>query len=298
MKTTRLVAAGVGLSLTLATTVFLAPAAQAAGPRPAFQLPFPCGQAWNGDNDNSSAHRAYEIDFNRGGSPGADKGDTVTAAAAGKVITSAHQGSLNGYGNLIVIDHGGGWRTYYAHLDVRSVGVGAQVSRGQKIGTVGNTSRPGNNISPHLHYEVRTTDTSYPANIQPAYFNGARFGYPNQTLTSRNCGSTANPHDGAEVCGAGYSVIDTASLGAAGSVQLLYNAGNSTNCVVTLKGQSIGTASAVSAYLEVEGEARTTDSGNFEYYAGPVRKAAEKKCVKWGGAVGATAYNSPFEHCG
>ncbi|WHT21591.1 M23 family metallopeptidase [Crossiella sp. CA-258035] len=297
MKIRHLVAAGVGLLLA-AASVAVAPAAQAAGPRPNFQLPFPCGQAWNGDNDNSSAHRAYEIDFNRGGSPGADKGDTVSAAAAGKVITSAHQGSVNGYGNLVVLDHGGGWRTYYAHLDVRSVGVGAQVRQGQKIGTVGNTSRPGNNITPHLHYEVRTTDTSYPGNIQPAYFNGARFGYPNQTLTSRNCGGGGNPYDAAEVCGAGYSVIDTASLGAAGSVALAFNAGNGSNCVVTLKGASIGTASAVSAYLEVQGEARATDAGSFDYYAGPVRKAAAGKCVKWGGSVGSAVYNSPFEHCG
>ncbi|MCK2240512.1 MULTISPECIES: M23 family metallopeptidase [unclassified Crossiella] len=298
MKIRRVVAAGVGLLLATATAVVLAPAAQAAGPRPSFQLPFPCGQAWNGDNDNSSAHRAYEIDFNRGSSAGADKGDTVTAAAAGKIITSAHQGSANGYGNLVVIDHGGGWRTYYAHLDVRSVGAGAQVSRGQKIGTVGNTSKPGNNISPHLHYEVRTTDTSYPGNIQPAYFNGARFGYPNQTLTSRNCGGSSNPYDAVEVCGAGYGVVDTASLGAAGSVQLLFNAANGNNCVVTLKSASVGTASAVSAYLEVQGAARSTDSGSFEYYAGPVRKPADNKCVKWGGSVGSAAYNSPFEHCG
>ncbi len=284
--------------LALASGVLVAPAAQAAGPRPNFQLPFPCGQAWNGDNDNSSAHRGEELDFNRGGSPGADKGDTVVAAAAGKVLTSAHQGSANGYGNLVVIDHGGGWRTYYAHLDVRSVAANAQVRQGQKIGTVGNTSKPGNNISPHLHYEVRTTDTSYPANIQPAYFNGVRFGYPNQTLTSRNCGGGANPYDATEVCGAGYSVIDSAALGTSGTVHLLYNAANHNNCVVTIKATSVGTASATSAYLEVAGSPRDTDSGNFEYYAGPVRKAAENKCVKWGGSVGAAAYNSPSEHCG
>nr|WP_312873399.1 M23 family metallopeptidase [Kibdelosporangium persicum] len=43
-------------------------------------------------------------------------------------------------------DHGGGWSTYYAHLRVRSAALKAQVSRGQKIGEVGNTSKPGNNI--------------------------------------------------------------------------------------------------------------------------------------------------------
>jgi hypothetical protein len=272
--------------------------ANAAGQRPAFQLPFPCGQTWNGDSDNSSAHRSFEIDFNRGSTADADLGDSVVAAAAGRVITSSHQGSANGYGNLVVIDHGGGWRSFYAHLRVRSVGVGATVSRGQKIGEVGNTSKPGNNISPHLHFEIRTTDASYPASIQPAFFNGVRFGYPNQTLRSNNgCGGTTNPHTPTEVCGAGYDVIDQAPLGSAGTVYLLYNAAAEDNCVATIKATSIGTASPTSAYLEVQGRTRATDSGSFAFYAGPVRASAPNTCVKWGGSVGTATYNSPFEHC-
>jgi hypothetical protein len=282
-------------------TTFGIGVANAAGARPAFQMPFPCGQTWTGDSDNSSAHVSYEIDFNRGGTADADLGDTVVAAAGGTVLTSANQGSTNGYGNLVVIDHGGGWRTYYAHLRVRSVAQGATVSQGQQIGEVGNTSKPGNNISPHLHFEVRTTDTSYPANLQPAYFNGVRFGYPNQTLQSNNCGGTTNPHSPTEVCGTGYQVIDQADLGtagAAGTVYLLYNAANANNCVTTIKHTSIGTASATSAYLEVQDSTRTTDSGSFAYYAGPVRAAAGNKCVKWGGSVGTAVYDSAFEHCG
>ncbi|MFC3995254.1 M23 family metallopeptidase [Nocardiopsis sediminis] len=290
-------ATGVAVLVGAAWLLAGAAPAQAAGPRPAFQLPFPAGQTWTGNSSNSSAHRSYEIDFNRGGTPDADLGDTVVAAAAGTVITSAHQGDTNGYGNLVVIDHGGGWRTYYAHLRVRSVSAGATVAAGQKIGEVGNTSRPGNNISPHLHYEVRTTDTSYPANIEPAYFNGARFGYPNQTLTSRNSGG-GNPYTPTAVCGSGYSVIDSQALGSAGTAYLLYNASNSYNCAVTIKASSVGTASATSAFLEVQGEARVTDSGSFAYYAGPVRRAAPSTCVSWGGSVGSQSYTSPFEHCG
>lgn len=264
--------------------------------QPAFQLPFPCGQSWNGDNDNSSAHRSYEIDFNRGNSGGADEGDTVVAAASGKVTISAHQGSRNGYGNLIKIDHGG-WYTYYAHLRVRSVGLGAQVAQGQKIGEVGHTSKPGNNITAHLHYEVRV-DGSYPGNIKPAYFNGTRFGYPNQTLTSRNsCDGTSNPYAATDVC-EGYSVIDSAKLaGSAGTVYLLYSASSGKNCVATIKGTSLGKASATSAYLEVQGSTRQTDQGEFSYYAGPVSAAASNQCVKWGGSVGNVKYDSDFEHC-
>lgn len=272
-----------------------------ASAEPLFQLPFPCGQAWNGDSDNSSAHQSWELDFNRGSSAGADEGDTVVAAAAGTVVISAHQGSANGYGNLVKIDHGGGWTTYYAHLRVRNVAVGDTVAQGRKIGEVGHTSKPGNNISAHLHYEVRSSG-SYPSNVKPAYFNGVRFGYPNQTLTSRNTcdgGGSDNPHDAAEVCGTGYSVIDTAQLpGSAGAVSLLYDASTGRNCVATIKGTSIGTASATTAYLEVQGQARVTDQGDFTYYAGPVSAAAADKCVKWGGSVGTAAYDSDFEHCG
>ncbi|MEU6727632.1 M23 family metallopeptidase [Nonomuraea wenchangensis] len=265
---------------------------------PSFQLPFPCGQSWTGNSSNSSAHQSYEIDFNRGSTADADLGDTVVAAAAGTVVISAHQGSTNGYGNLVKIDHGGGWASYYAHLNVRSVSAGAQVKQGQKIGTVGNTSKPGNNISPHLHYEVREGD-GYPGNIRKAVFGGTTFGYPTQTLTSKNsCSGSTNPHTPEEVCGSGYSVIDSAALGTAGTAYLLYNSGNGYNCVVTLKKTSLGTATATSAYLEVQGKARVTDSGNFAYYAGPVRAAAAGKCVKWGGKAGSSSYDSPFEHCG
>ena len=262
-----------------------------------FQLPFPCGQSWTGNSDQSSAHRSYEIDFNRGGSANADLGDTVVAAAAGTVAISAHQGSTNGFGNLVKIDHGGGWTTYYAHLNARSVSVGQSVAQGQQIGTVGRTSRPGNNISAHLHYEVRQ-GSGYPGNIRQAVFNGTTFGYPNQTLTSRNCGGASNPYTPAEVCGSGYSVIDSAALGSAGTVYLLYNTANGRNCVVTMKRTSLGQATATSAYLEVQGGTRQTDAGDYSYYAGPVSAAAPGTCVKWGGKAGASAYDSPFEHCG
>ncbi|GAA0924600.1 M23 family metallopeptidase [Nonomuraea longicatena] len=266
---------------------------------PSLQLPFPCGQAWVGNSSNSSAHRSWELDFNRGSTADADLGDTVVAAGAGTVTISSHQGSENGFGNLVKIDHGGGWTTYYAHLQRRSVSVGETVTQGEAIGTVGNTSKPGNNISPHLHFEVRE-GTGYPGNIRKAVFNGVTFGYPNQTVTSRNCGGgNTNPHTPETVCGAGYKVIDSAALGSnQGQTYLLYNNANGNNCVATIKATNIGTASPVSAYLEVQGSTRKTDSGNFQWYAGPVTANAPNKCVKWGGSIGSAAYDSPFEHCG
>jgi murein DD-endopeptidase MepM/ murein hydrolase activator NlpD len=260
---------------------------------PAFQVPFPCGQTWHGNSSNSSAHRNWEIDFNRGSGGSADLGDTVVAAAEGTVRTAAHQGSANGYGNLVKIEHPGNYFTFYAHLSSIAVTVGQVVSRGQSIGAVGNTSKPGNNILPHLHYEVRLGSSGYPNNIQPAVFNGVRFGYPDANVTSNNCSTSYDP---VQVCGDGYRVIDTARLGTAGTVDLLWHNDLQNNCVVTFKFASKGTPTATSAYLEPAGSARQTDSGNFSYYAGPVRAHAPG-CIRWGGSTGGVSFNSPLEHC-
>lgn len=271
-----------------ATTLIANPALAA----PAFQLPFPCGQTWNGNNTNSSAHVSWEIDFNRGSTATADLGDTVVAAAAGTVDVSAHQGSVNGYGNLVVINHGGGYYTYYAHLNKRAVVAGQAVLRGQAIGSVGNTSRPGNGISPHLHYEVRYPDRSQ-SHIIRAVFNGSTFGYGAANVTSNNC---ATSYDPAAVCGSGFEMTDSVKLGSAGTANLLWKGSTSQNCTVTLKMASVGTPTATSSFLEPQGSSRTTDSGSYAYYAGPVIRTAPS-CVRWGGSAGGVNYTSGFEHC-
>lgn len=280
------------LTLALAAGGLLAVASPAHA-APAFQMPFPCGQAWTGDSNDSSAHVSWEIDWNRGSTATADLGDTVVAAAAGTVDVAANQGSVNGYGNLIVINHGGGYYTYYAHLNHMAVSAGQSVLRGQAIGAVGNTSKPGNNISPHLHYEVRYPDRSQ-SHIIKSVFNGVTFPYTRGTVTSHNCASSYDP---AEVCGAGFQMIDSVKLGSAGTTNLLWKDSTSQNCVVTLKFASVGTPTATSAFLEPQGASRTTDSGSFSYYAGPVVRTAPG-CVRWGGSTGGSSYTSGFEHCG
>jgi sialidase-1 len=103
---------------------------------------------------------------------------------------------------------------------------------------------------------------------------------------------------GAPACGSGYGVVDSQPLGTAGTAYLSYNASNGQNCVSTMKSASTGTATPTSAFLEVQGSARQTDSGSFSYFAGPVKAAAANKCVKWGGTAGDQSYTSEFEHCG
>jgi murein DD-endopeptidase MepM/ murein hydrolase activator NlpD len=80
---------------------------------------------------------------------GAASGTAIRAAAAGTVI---YAGWLGGYGNLTVIDHGGGLSTAYGHQSSIAAGYGASVAQGQVIGYVGST---GHSTGPHLHFEVR-----------------------------------------------------------------------------------------------------------------------------------------------
>ena len=77
-------------------------------------------------------------------------GTPVSAAKGGTVIVAGFNNG--GYGNLVVIDHGNGFSTAYAHMSSISTSVGAKVSQGQGIGAVGST---GHSTGPHLHFECR-----------------------------------------------------------------------------------------------------------------------------------------------
>ena len=76
-------------------------------------------------------------------------GTPIGAAAPGTVIVAAFSG---GYGNLVVVDHGGGLSTAYAHMSSIAVGVGQSVGQGATVGGMGTT---GNSTGVHLHFEVR-----------------------------------------------------------------------------------------------------------------------------------------------
>ena len=83
----------------------------------------------------------------------ASGGTPILAAKSGQVITSVYgSGSYWSYGNYVVIDHGNGNSTLYAHMSSRAVSEGQMVTQGQVIGYVGTT---GNSTGNHLHLEIR-----------------------------------------------------------------------------------------------------------------------------------------------
>ena len=94
----------------------------------------------------SSDHKAIDINRTNGNSI---DGAPIVAANSGKVVKA---GWDNSYGNFVMIDHGGGYSTLYAHASSLAVGTGQQVERGQTIAYVGST---GDSTGPHLHFEVR-----------------------------------------------------------------------------------------------------------------------------------------------
>ncbi|MFI6822803.1 M23 family metallopeptidase [Micromonospora sp. NPDC050187] len=169
--------------------------AQAAGPRPDFQLPFPCGESWR--LATYYGHDDYDIDMTWNG--GASSGRPILASASGTVVFS---GWGNGGGWYVVIDHGGGWRTSYMHMiETPPVRAGQWVATGQQIGRVGST---GNSTGPHLHYEQLRDGVR-----SEAWFNGVPSGITSdgsphtgplyvsgpvsapRSVVSNNCGSAA-----------------------------------------------------------------------------------------------------------
>ena len=107
---------------------------------------------------------------NHGGTDiGASYGSAIYAADSGTVVRSA-DGWNGGWGNYVMIDHGNGMQTLYAHMSSRAVSVGQTVSRGQTIGYVGST---GMSTGAHLHFEM--------------YINGSRIDpqtrYPGVSFT-------------------------------------------------------------------------------------------------------------------
>jgi len=96
-------------------------------------------------NDYWSGHLAIDI--------GVVLGESVWAADSGVVVFSGW--AYGGYGNMVMLDHGNGWQTLYAHLSQVFVSCGQSVAQGSTIGAGGST---GNSTGAHLHFETRYLD--------------------------------------------------------------------------------------------------------------------------------------------
>jgi hypothetical protein len=97
------------------------------------------------------------------------------------------------------------------------------------------------------------------------------------------------------VCGSGYSVQRSHKLPGATTYQL-YN--GASTCVVTIKTKSLGKATKVTAGLQVKGGSWAYDTGNYTYYAGPVKQKSKGKCVRYFGYSPSVSYTSAWANCG
>lgn len=93
-------------------------------------------------------------EFHSGQDIAAAWGTPVVAAGTGTVAVA---GTQNGYGQIVIVDHGNGLSTRYGHLSRIEVEIGQQVTRGDRLGAVGSTGR---STGPHLHYEVRINEAA------------------------------------------------------------------------------------------------------------------------------------------
>ncbi|MBR1915567.1 MAG: peptidoglycan DD-metalloendopeptidase family protein [Alphaproteobacteria bacterium] len=117
-----------------------------------YHVSSPFGHRADPFNKKSAVHKGVDLASN--------KGNIIKVMADGKVT---HSKWVNGYGNMIEIDHTNGFKTKYAHLNKSYVKKGQIVKKGEQIGEVGSTGR---STGPHLHYEVIYNG----ANVDPMAF--------------------------------------------------------------------------------------------------------------------------------
>src|SRR5262245_21723587 len=165
--------------------------------KPAFQLPFKCGQTWRASTYNGHAPDQDSLDllqFSDGANVSADQ--EVLASAAGKVIEAHNTESEDPpYGSVITIQHEGEWQSQYVHLDdTLAVQKEHFVTRGQKIATVGGKIAIFGTANAHLHYvqlkgagnAVRCTFNG----VDTKVYSGAENPdgtYPTENIVSANC---------------------------------------------------------------------------------------------------------------
>ena len=121
---------------------------------------YPTVEHWLSGTPFTPSLRHFAVDF-----AGAE-GNAIYAADAGTVVYSGW--NTWGYGNLVIVDHGNGWQSLYAHMSQINVGCGQNVGQGDILGLVGMTG--GTSTGPHLHFELMNTTLGYvnPLDYLPA----------------------------------------------------------------------------------------------------------------------------------
>lgn len=107
-----------------------------------------------------------------------------------------------------------------------------------------------------------------------------------------------NPYTVGQVCGSGFKTVNSHALGDKATIYLMYNSAQGKNCVVTMSRLLYPGKVSMNAILQVKGGGSGANPGSFTAYAGPVRLAALKKCVIWGGSWGNLSWKSGWSHCG
>jgi hypothetical protein len=158
-------------AVTLGLLLTATPASAALAPD--YEMPFPCAQQWTGTSRATHSPSPDAIDFNRTD----DLGALLVAAAPGTVSRVADLGDVS-YGLYIIVDHGNGSSTLYAHLQSVLVVLGQRVDQGTVLGHVGDS---GGVTGAHLHFEERVSGTD-----QPAWFHQTPF-VMGTTQASANC---------------------------------------------------------------------------------------------------------------
>ncbi|WP_230879594.1 serine/threonine-protein kinase [Planomonospora sp. ID67723] len=165
---------------------------------------------------------------------------------------------------------------------------GAPVDIGQSPSATTPTTKPTVKPTPKPTPKPTVKPTTKPT-VKPT---------PKPTVKPTTSPPKPNPYTAAGVCGPGFKQINSHALGTGATVYLLYDGTSKKNCVVTLSRYVIPGKIKMNATLQVQGGASAANPGSFTAYAGPVRLAADKKCVIWGGAYGTATWKSGWSHCG
>jgi murein DD-endopeptidase MepM/ murein hydrolase activator NlpD len=129
------------------------PSIQPISPADSFWMTSTFGRRWDPFNGGRRMHTGVDLAGQVG----------LKVFATGEGVVIAAENAKNGYGKEVIVDHGFGYMSRYAHLHKISVIRGQKIKRGQFIGTLGNTGR---STGPHLHYEVLFQDKA----VNPIYF--------------------------------------------------------------------------------------------------------------------------------